>query len=129
MPKTIHQSVTLPASAADLYQIYMDPARHTAMTGSPVTLHPNFRAFDGALSGKILHTEPERLIVQTWRSRNFGAGDLDSILILTFSEANEGAAIDMVHVNVADCDYEAVKEGWDKYYWTPWRNYLLSRMN
>ena len=76
MPKTILQSVTLPAPAADLYRMYLDPRRHAAITGAPVRIGARpgtpFRAFNGALSGTILFTRPGRMIVQTWRSTGFG---------------------------------------------------------
>jgi hypothetical protein len=29
-----------------------------------------------------------------------------------------------VHVNVADHDFAGVSEGWEIYYWQPWREYL-----
>ena len=35
-----------------------------------------------------------------------------------------GGGIELVHVNVADHDFAGVSQGWEKYYWTPWRKYL-----
>src|SRR5262249_6633245 len=88
MPKTIQQRVTLPAPPATLYRMYLDPRRHAGFTGAPVKIGAKpgsaFRAFNGALSGRMLYTRPGRMIVQTWRSRGFGRKDLDSILVLTF---------------------------------------------
>jgi activator of HSP90 ATPase len=88
MPRTIQQSVTLPAPAAQLYRMYLDPRRHAAITGAPVTIGARpgarFRAFGGALSGRMLYTRPGRMIAQSWRSKNFGRADLDSVLVLTF---------------------------------------------
>ena len=88
MSKTVQQSVTLPAPAAQLYRMYLDPKHHAAITGAPVKISAKpgsaFRAFNGALSGKMLHTRPGRMIVQTWRSTGFGARDIDSTLVLTF---------------------------------------------
>src|SRR5262249_50068690 len=108
--------------------MYLDPAAHAAFTGAPVTIarHPGapFRAFDGALSGTIIHVEPKRLIVQTWRSTNFAAGDIDSVLVLTFWPQDDGARIELAQINVSDGDFAGVSHGWEKYYWTPWRAYL-----
>lgn len=133
MPKTIQQSVTLPAPAATLCDMYLDAAQHAAFTGAPVTIGAapgaEFRAFNGMLSGRLLHVVPQRLIVQLWRSVHFLPEDLDSTLILTFSPAGEHAGcIDLVHVNVSDIDYEAVRAGWDTYYWTQWRQYVERRL-
>jgi activator of HSP90 ATPase len=131
MPKTIQQRVTLPATAADLYRMYLDPRRHAAITGAPVRIGSRpgsaFRAFNGALSGKILFTRPGRMIVQTWRSTGFGRKDLDSTLILTFWSQGESGRIQLVHANVADRDVRGVTEGWKKYYWKPWRAYLTEK--
>ena len=131
MPKTIQQSVTLPGPAETLFDMYLDPAEHAAFTGAPVTIGrtpgSEFRAFNDMLSGKILHVDPKRLIVQLWRSAHFGPEDLDSTVILTFSSAGNHGRIDLVHVNVADQDYDGVNQGWEKYYWTPWRQHLERR--
>ncbi len=131
MPKTIRQSVTLPAPAAKLYGMYVSPRLHAAITGSPVRIGARsgaaFRAFNGALSGKMLFTQRKRMIVQTWRSTGFGASDLDSTLILTFWPRGKSGRIELVHVNVADRDVRGVTEGWRKYYWKPWRAYLKKR--
>jgi activator of HSP90 ATPase len=128
MPKTIQQSVTLPAPAAQLYGMYLNPKRHAAITGSRVKIGArpgsSFRAFNGALSGRILHTQPGRMIVQTWRSTGFGAKDIDSTLILTFWPRGRSGRIHLVHANVADRDVRGVTKGWKTYYWNPWRAYL-----
>lgn len=128
MPKTIQQSVTLPASAESLYEMYLDPKIHGAFTGSPVTIdskpRSEFRAFGDMLSGRVLYTVPKRLIVQSWRAKHWNPEDLDSILVLTFWPEGNSGRIELVHVNVADHDFQGVNEGWGKYYWTPWREYL-----
>jgi uncharacterized protein YndB with AHSA1/START domain len=131
MPRTITMAVDLPASPARLYRMYISPKSHAAFTGAPVTIAARagaaFCAFGGALSGKILHLVPNRLIVQTWRSTHFAKRDLDSTLILAFFPQNEGGRIELTHVNVADGDFAGVSEGWSKYYWIPWREYLVRR--
>jgi len=131
MPKTLEQSVRLPAPPDELFDAYLDPERHAAITGQPVTVSPEpgapFSAFGGLLTGKILAVRPGRMIAQTWRSVKWGQDDLDSILVLTFSPDSGGGRIDLVHVNVADQDYEGVRAGWEKYYWAPWRDHLKER--
>ena len=128
MPKLVQQSVTLPAPPERLYDIYLDPSLHAEFTGAPVTIGSTpgaeFRAFGDMLSGRMLHTAPKRMIVQSWRAFHWKPEDLDSILILTFWPDPAGGRIDLMHVNVADHDVEGVSEGWKKYYWDPWRAYL-----
>lgn len=131
MPKTIQQSVTFPAAPATLYRMYLDPRSHAAITGAPVRIGAKpgsvFRAFNGALSGRMLYTRPGRMIVQTWRSTGFGRKDLDSILVLTFSPRGKSGRIQLVHANVPEGDVRGVTGGWKKYYWKPWRAYLRTR--
>jgi len=70
---------------------------------------------------------PKRLIVQTWRASQWKNEDIDSVLVLGFSGDRAYGQIDLVHVNVADHDLQGVSEGWEKYYWAPWRKYLGQR--
>jgi len=128
VPKTIRQTVRFPAPPDDLFDSYLDPARHAAITGHPVEIstHPGaeFRAFDGRLSGRIVAVIPKRLIVQLWRSSQWKTEDPDSVLILAFSGDRGYGQIDLVHVNVADHDAKDVTDGWERYYWAPWRRSL-----
>lgn len=106
------------------------PGRPTA-DGAPVKISAKpgsvFRAFNGALSGKMLYTQPKRMVVQTWRSTNFGPKDVDSTLILIFWPRGKSGRIQLVHVSVADRDVRGVTEGWKKYYWKPWRVHLAKK--
>jgi len=130
MPRNIIMAASLPATPEKLFDMYLEPAEHAAFTGLPVTLEPHaggvFRAFDGKLSGKILHIEPKTLIVQTWRSASWPLTAMDSVLTLSFWPTEEGSRIELVHANVPEEDFAGVSEGWEKYYWTPWRAYLSS---
>jgi len=130
MPKNITLAACLPAPPDRLFDIYLDPNAHAAFTGLPVTIAARpgapFQAFDGQLSGTILHVEPKRLIVQTWRSANWSASASDSVLVLSFWPEQGGGRIELSHINVADDDFAGVSHGWEKYYWTPWRAYLLA---
>jgi activator of HSP90 ATPase len=132
MPRNIIMAASLPATPGRLFDMYLDTAEHAAFTGLPVTIeaHPGgaFRAFDGMLSGKILHVEPKTLIVQTWRSANWPLTAMDSVLTFSFWPAEDGARIELVHANVPEEDFAGVSQGWEKYYWTPWRAYLIGKV-
>ena len=124
-------AASLPAAPDKLYDMYLDAELHAAFTGLPVAIEPRvggvFHAFEGMLSGKILHVEPKILIVQTWRSVNWALTDMDSVLTLSFWPAPDGARIELVHANIPDEDFAGVSQGWEKYYWTPWHNYLIGK--
>ena len=128
MPTNVILATSLPADPDRLFDMYLDPQQHAAFTGAPVEIEPRagapFRAFDGMLTGTMLHVTPKRLIVQAWRSANWPADAIDSTLTLTFWPEGEGARIELAHVNVPLEDFAGVSQGWEKYYWTPWRAYL-----
>jgi activator of HSP90 ATPase len=128
MTEAIQQSVDFKATPAALFEMYVDSRKHSKATGAPakVSRKPGaaFTAFGGALRGKNLLIVPNKMIVQTWRSSAFKKSDADSILVLTFSKRQSGTRVDLVHVNVPQQDHQGVTEGWEKYYWEPWRAYL-----
>jgi activator of HSP90 ATPase len=131
MPRNVIMAASLPATPERLFDMYLDAAEHAAFTGLPATIEARpggvFQAFDGMLSGMVLHIDPKTLIVQTWRSVNWPLTAMDSVLTLSFWPSDEGARIELVHANVPEEDFAGVSQGWEKYYWTPWRNYLIGK--
>jgi uncharacterized protein YndB with AHSA1/START domain len=129
MSRNVILAASLPAAPERLFDMYLDARTHAAFTGAPANIEPRagaaFSAFDGILSGTILHVEPKRLIVQTWRSANGPAEVVDSVLVLTFLPQGNGSRMELVHVNVPDDDFAGVSQGWEKFYGTPWRAHLL----
>ncbi len=128
MTPAIQQRVRFNVPPARLFKLYMDSKQHSAATRAKAVVSGRvggkFSAFDGTISGKFLAIVPNRMIVQSWRSKHWKETDLDSILVLTFSEIRRGGQIDLVHVNVPAHDHDGVTRGWEKYYWKPWRGYL-----
>jgi activator of HSP90 ATPase len=131
MPRTIVMAASLPASPDKLFDMYLDPVAHAEFTGLTVSIEPRagggFRAFNGMLSGTILHIEPKSLIVQTWRSANWPLTAMNSVLTLSFWSEKDGARIELVQINVPEEDFAGVSQGWERYYWTPWHNYLIGK--
>ena len=131
MRSVIRQSILLPAAAEELYRMYLDPAAHAAFTGAPVIigdqLGAKFEAFGSVLTGAILEVVSPRLIVQSWRSTKFRPDDPDSTLILLFTPEGASGRIDLIHLDVPAHDHDGVTQGWEKYYWQPWRAYLSNR--
>src|SRR5437667_10876268 len=107
--KILRQSIVLPAAAGELYAMYLSPRRHAAVTGHAVKIGARpgarFKAFNAALSGRMLYTVPGRLIVQAWRSAAFKKCDNDSTLILRFTAKGKRGRFDLTHVHVLDYDH------------------------
>jgi len=128
MRHVVQQSVVLAAPAEDLFAAYLDPKRHAAITGSSVTISDKpgskFSAFFGSMTGAMIAVVPQRLIVHSLRSTNFQAGDPDSTVILEFVAERKKGRINLVQIDVPKDALRAVSDGWELYYWTPWRRYL-----
>ena len=128
MRSVISQSIVLPAPADALFEMYLDPTEHEAITGAPVQIGKapgsEFTAFEGMLNGTVLAVVNPNLIVQTWRSAKLNPTDPDSTLILSFIPEARDGRIDLIHIDVPDHDYDGVNDGWTKFYWIPWREYL-----
>ena len=128
MVKVIQHTISLPARPGTLYDMYINPEIHAALTGSRVIISPEadsqFLAFDGMIVGRTLSLIPGRQIIQSWRSKEWKESDRDSILILNFLPDGDNGKIELIHVNVAEEDFDDVNKGWLEYYWKPWREYL-----
>ena len=132
MPRTVHLFADLAAPPAEIYETYLDPKQHAALTGAPVEVSRRpgspFSAFGGQLRGTMLHTVENRLIVQAWRSSGWKESDPDSILILSLEPlGRRGTRVDLLHANLPDHDAAGVSLGWQQYYFIPWRAKLAAK--
>ena len=94
MTKPIVQSVTFKASPEELFAIFTDSKKHSAATGAKASVSAKagakWSAFDGMILGKNLVVVPGAMVVQAWRASHWKDSDLDSILIVNFSNAPGG---------------------------------------
>jgi activator of HSP90 ATPase len=113
---------------AELYELFMDSAKHSGATGMPAKVTRKvggkWSAFGGMILGRTLALVPNRMIVQAWRSSAWKKADPDSVLVVSFEKASGGARVHLTHVGVPPYDHKGVIKGWTKYYWEPWKKYL-----
>src|ERR1700689_2326354 len=105
MKPAVEQSASFAkVTPADLYELFMDSAKHSAATGMPAKISRKvggkWTAFGGLLLGENLALVPNQMIVQTWRSQPWKESDPDSILIVSFEKTANGAAAHLAHVGV-----------------------------
>ena len=122
-------SAVIPASAAVLYEAWLDSASHSAMTGAAAetSAEPDgrFTAWDGYIQGRNLELEPPRRILQSWRTSEFEESEQDSSLEVLFEPAEGGTRLTIRHSNLPahGGQYE---QGWIDNYFEPMTRYFGS---
>jgi activator of HSP90 ATPase len=130
MAKTITQSVVFKnEKTGTLYSQFLDSKHHAALTGgNPAKISAKegakFLVWGDYINGKNLQLVKDRLIVQSWLDSDWGKEDVDSTFILRFEQKGKDAVIHMAHANIPDKKAAGIKQGWEDYYWKPWKEYL-----
>jgi activator of HSP90 ATPase len=130
MAKTITQKVIFKnVKASALYSMYLDSRHHAKLTGNnPAKISAKegakFSAYGGYCFGKNLQLVKDALIVQSWREVEWKKNTFDSTLILSFEQKKKDTLLTMVHANVPDNRVAGIRDGWNEFYWKPWKKYL-----
>lgn len=127
MPETIHQEIALRASPKQVYEAYMDNAKHAAFTGDKTKMTrkegQRFRAGGTFISGFNLELVPGKRIVQAWRGNNWPEGAW-SVLRLELRASGKGTKLVMDHAGVPASYRREIAAGWHEYYWRPLQAYF-----
>ena len=131
MPYSFTLTTTLPASAQEIYEAWLDSLAHSQMTGGAArmsdALGAEVSAWDGYISGRNLELIPGERIMQSWRTTEFADEEGDSIITVTFEETADGTLLTLEHSNVPD-DHKSYEEGgWQSNYFEPMQDYFSSR--
>jgi len=120
-------SAVIPASAAELYEAWLDSASHSAMTGSAAEtsaeIGGRFTAWDGYIQGRPLELEPPGRILQSWRTAEFDDAEPDSRLEVLFVPVEGGTRLTIRHSNLPahGGQYE---QGWIDNYFEPMKRHF-----
>lgn len=125
---TLKQKVTVPALPDEVYDVFVDPKKHTVATGSKATgeakVGGEFSAWDGYIFGRFLALETGKCLVQEWQTTDWPEGYPPSKFQLIFKAASEGTELTMVHSNIPKELEEELAEGWNEFYWKPLKEYF-----
>jgi uncharacterized protein YndB with AHSA1/START domain len=131
MPYAYTLTTTVPASAQDIYEAWLDSLAHTEMTGSEAVMSDEVgaevAAWDGYISGRNLELVPGERIVQSWRTTEFDEEHEDSIITVTLEEVEDGTLLTLVHSQVPDGQTSYQEGGWEKHYFEPMIAYFAER--
>jgi activator of HSP90 ATPase len=121
-------TAVLPASPKAIYRAWLSSEEHTAMTGSPARVEPgpggSFTAWDGYIWGKTLELEPNRRIVQAWRTSEFPEASPDSRLEILLEPVNGDTKITLIHSQIPEGQAQDYEDGWEESYFAPMRAYF-----
>ena len=132
MTKTLVQKVIFKNTTPKaLYELYMDPKKHSVATGAPAKLSDKiggkYSAHGGYITGKNLQLVKNKLIIQTWRAMGWDKDDIDSTFIINLLAKGKDVVLEMVHANVPEKHADSINKGWNTHYWEPWKKYLSGK--
>ncbi len=131
MPEKIILREIIPASPRAVYNAWMDGGEHSEFTGQKAKVEHEiggeFTAGDGYITGKMLELEPDRRIVQSWRSTDFPDGAGDSRLEIMLEKTGGGTELTLIHSEIPDGQGGDYEQGWKYYYFKPMIDYFNKR--
>jgi len=128
MPYAFTLTTTIPASAQDIYDAWLNSLAHSEMTGGQASMSDEIdaevSAWDGYITGRNLELVPGERIVQSWRTTQFTDEHEDSIITMTLEGVEDGTVLTLVHSNVPDEQTSYEQGGWQEYYFEPMKEYF-----
>lgn len=129
MSDTIEVTRMIPARPERIFAAWLSGEEHGLMIGSTATYNDatgEFTAWDGYISGRTTAKEPNRRIVQAWRTTEFPEGAPDSKLEVRLSEQDGSTRVTLVHTDIPDGQGESYEIGWSDHYFDPMTDYFSS---
>lgn len=124
-------TTTIPASADEIYDAWLDSRAHSEMTGAEASQSDEVGAVVTAwgdyISGRNLELVPGERIVQSWRSADFTDEHEDSVITVTLEEVEDGTLLTLVHSNVPEGQTSYERGGWEEHYFEPMKEYFAKR--
>ena len=130
MVESIELSTVIPASAQRIYTVWLDSVEHGRLTGAKAEVDARVggkhTAWDGYIEGEILELDPNRRIVQSWRSSDFPPESGDSRLEVLFEESGIGTRITLRHTDIPEGQALRYKKGWFDFYFEAMKEYFAA---
>lgn len=132
MPKTIvHQVLFKNTTAGKVYNLYMDPKKHSEISGAPARISgkegARYSFHSGYITGRNLHLVKNKLIVQSWRGSDWTSRDADSTFIIHLEQKGKNVSLVATHANVPSKHAGHLSKGWYSHYWNPWKRVLAGK--
>jgi activator of HSP90 ATPase len=130
MAESFEISTVFAVSAERLYRAWLSGDVHSAMTGGAAQIDPTvgglFSAWDGYITGTTLELDPNRRIVQSWRTLEFPTDAPDSRLEVALEESADGTRLILKHSQIPAGQGSGYESGWVENYFDPMQEYFAS---
>ncbi len=131
MRYTYTLTATIPATADEIYEAWLDSRAHSEMTGAEANqsdaVGGAVSAWGDYISGRNLELVPGERIVQSWRTADFTDEHEDSIITVTLEEVAGGTLLTLVHSDVPADQTSYERGGWQEHYFEPMKTYFGAR--
>jgi uncharacterized protein YndB with AHSA1/START domain len=122
--ESIRVSALFSVSPERIYQAWLSSDQHSKMTGGAAIIDPRVggrhSAWDGYIQGQTTQLEPNRRIVQTWRTAEFAANSPSSNLEVILEPApGGGTRVVLEHTGIPEGQGASYEQGWFDHYFTP----------
>ena len=128
MPYVYTLTTTIPATAQEIYDAWLDSLAHSEMTGSEASMSDEVgaevSAWDGYITGRNLELVPGERIVQSWRTTEFEPEDPDSTIVVDLEPTKTGTRLTLTHRGVPDGQTSYENGGWQDFYFAPMQAYF-----
>jgi len=118
------------ATAKQVYNAWLSSAEHTNMTGGAATISDTiggrFTAWDGYIEGTNIELEPNKRILQSWRTSQFEEHEEDSQIEIQLNELAGQTQLLLIHTNVPESGDHYIT-GWENHYFTPMKKYFKNK--
>jgi activator of HSP90 ATPase len=128
--KNIEHKVMLDASPKKVYRALLDSTQHTEFTGATARISAKvggaFNCYGNYIKGITLELEPDKRIVQAWRSRDWPKGHYSAVTFKLARMARGKTKLRFSQIGVPSGDYARKDQGWKTHYWEPLQRFLQS---
>ena len=125
---TIKQSVSIKASAEQIYNALTSSEQFSEFTGAEAKITADkdgaFECFSGQIAGRNIELVSNERIVQSWRVVNMWPEGIYSTVRFEFSESGDTTTIELEQTGHPEDAVEHLEPGWHKMYWEPLKAYL-----
>lgn len=117
----------IPANPEIVYSAWLNSEEHSLMTGGSAQVSnkvgESFEAWDGYIQGKNLELEPQKRILQLWRTSEFEDSEKDSTLEILFEPEGGGTRVTIRHSDLPQHGIQ-YQQGWIDSYFIPMKEYF-----